>query len=511
VGSNERIVRANGVDLCVETFGDPADPPILLIGGAAASMDWWEDEFCQQLAIGSRFIIRYDSRDTGRSVNYPAGAPAYSLADLVEDAVGLLAALGLRAAHVVGISMGGGIGQRLAVDHPDRVASLTLISTSPAGPGGPANPDLPPMSDRLQAHFAAPPPEPDWSDRAAVIDHIVEGARTFAGELQFEEERVRELAGRIVDRTGNIASSMTNHWLIDGGQAVRHRLGQITAPMLVMHGTDDPLFPYGHAEALATEIPGARLIPLAGVGHQVPPRPVWDIAVPAILRHTSGGWEEQADRLAARSLAAGDPTGWFEHLYAAGRHGEVAMPWDRDQPHRMLVQWARDRDLSGARQRALVVGCGLGADGEYLTALGFDTVAFDISETAIRIARSRFPDSPVRYVVADLLDPPSAWREAFDLVVEIYTVQALPDPPRRNAITNITGMVAPGGTLIVLAAAHNDVQPRPQGPPWPLTRAEIDAFADGDLSPAAVENVQDPDDPTVHRWLAEFHHPLPQL
>lgn len=238
---------------------------------------------------------------------------------------------------------------------------------------------------------------------------------------------------------------------------------------------------------------------------------MWDIAVPAILRHTSGGWEEQADRLAARSLAAGDPTGWFEHLYAAGRHGEVAMPWDRDQPHRMLVQWARDRDLSGARQRALVVGCGLGADGEYLTALGFDTVAFDISETAIRIARSRFPDSPVRYVVADLLDPPSAWREAFDLVVEIYTVQALPDPPRRNAITNITGMVAPGGTLIVLAAAHNDVQPRPQGPPWPLTRAEIDAFADGDLSPAAVENVQDPDDPTVHRWLAEFHHPLPQL
>ncbi len=97
------------------------------------------------------------------------------------------------------------------------------------------------------------------------------------------------------------------------------------------------------------------------------------------------------------------------------------------------------------------------------------------------------------------------------MVFEIYTVQALPDPPRRNAITNITGMVAPGGTLIVLAAAHNDVQPRPQGPPWPLTRAEIDAFADGDLSPAAVENVQDPDDPTVHRWLAEFHHPLPQL
>ena len=287
MGSNEQMIRANGVDLCVETFGGRADQPILLIGGAAASMDWWEDEFCERLASHSRFVIRYDNRDTGGSVSYPPGAPPYIGQDLADDAIGVLDALGLTSAHVVGISMGGGIGQRLAVEHADRVASLTLLSTSPGGPGGPDNPDLPPMSDRLRETFAAPPSEPDWSDREAVVEYIVDGERTFAGSIPFDEAHVRDLAERIVDRTDNIASTMTNHWMIDGGEPVRGRLGDVTAPTLVMHGTDDPLFPYGHAEALAGEIPGARLVPLPGVGHQMPPRAVWDIVVPAIVQHTS--------------------------------------------------------------------------------------------------------------------------------------------------------------------------------------------------------------------------------
>ena len=105
---NERIIRANGVDLCVQTFGDRADPPILLVMGGASSMDWWEDGFCERLMAGSRFVIRYDHRDTGRSVNYEPGAAPYSLRDLAEDAVGLLDALGLESAHLVGMSMGGG-------------------------------------------------------------------------------------------------------------------------------------------------------------------------------------------------------------------------------------------------------------------------------------------------------------------------------------------------------------------------------------------------------------------
>jgi pimeloyl-ACP methyl ester carboxylesterase len=276
-----RIVLANGVELCVQTFGDLASPAILLIGGAASSMDWWEDEFCERLASGPRFVIRYDLRDTGQSVSYEPGVPQYRGTDLVTDAVGVLDALRVARGHVVGISMGGGIAQHLALDHADRVASLTLISTSPGGPG------VPPMADGLRAHFEEPLAEPNWSDRQAVVDYIVEDLRPYAGTLPFDEAKMRALAGRIVDRTANIASSMKNHLILAGGAPVRDRLGEIRAPTLVLHGTEDPLFPYGHAEALAAEIPGARLLPLEGMGHEMPPRPLWDQVVAAILDHTA--------------------------------------------------------------------------------------------------------------------------------------------------------------------------------------------------------------------------------
>src|SRR5215207_8520717 len=144
--SPTEIVRANGVDICVQIFGDPTDPVVLLIMGSSASMDWWEDEFCERLATGSRFVIRYDHRDTGESVSYDPGAPPYAFHDLVDDAVDLLDHFGVAGAHVVGMSMGGAIAQLMALDHPDRVDSLTLISTGPARPG-PDDPDLPAMSD----------------------------------------------------------------------------------------------------------------------------------------------------------------------------------------------------------------------------------------------------------------------------------------------------------------------------------------------------------------------------
>src|SRR5215210_5506356 len=245
---NERIIRTNGVDLCVQTFGDRADPPILLIMGGASSMDWWEDGFCERLMAGSRFVIRYDHRDTGRSVSYEPGAAPYSLRDLGEDAVGLLDAFGLESAHLVGMSMGGWIGQLVALDHPDRVASLTLISTSPTA--GPSDTDLPEMSQELQAFFAEEASEPDWSDRAAVIDNIVEGERQFAGSRPFDEAHVREIATRVVDRTTSIASG-ANHWLLDDDRPpLRPRLGRVRAPALVVHGTADPVFPPAHGAAL---------------------------------------------------------------------------------------------------------------------------------------------------------------------------------------------------------------------------------------------------------------------
>ena len=270
----------NGVELCAQTFGNPASPAILLIAGAASSMDWWEDEFCERLASGRRFVIRYDLRDTGQSVTYEPGAPKYSGLDLVADAVGLLDALGVSRAHVVGISMGGGIAMHLAVEHADRVASLTLIATSSGAP------DLPPMSDELRARFEEPPSEPDWSDRQAVVDYVVDDLRAYAGSLPFPEQELQALAGRIFDRTINIASTMTNHFLLESGEPLRPRLREIRAPTLVLHGTEDPLFPLEHGEALAGEIPGARLLPLEGAGHEMPPRPLWDEVVAAILEHT---------------------------------------------------------------------------------------------------------------------------------------------------------------------------------------------------------------------------------
>ena len=209
-------------------------------------------------------------------------------------------------------------------------------------------------------------------------------------------------------------------------------------------------------------------------------------------------------RLASASLAAGDPTGWFDRLYAAGASGQVPVPWSRRQPHPLLVQWARARDLSGTSQRAVVVGCALGADAEYVAALGFDTTGFDISGTAIRLARQRFGGSAVRYVIADLLDYPRAWLRAYDLVIEIITVQALPDPPRRQAIATVSRLVGPGGTLLVIAAVHDDTTPPTTLPPWPLRRAEIEAFGVDGLTPARIEITATPGQPDQHRWLAEF-------
>jgi pimeloyl-ACP methyl ester carboxylesterase len=146
------LVEANGGELCTKVIGDPRDPPILLVMGMTASMVWWGEEFCQRLAYGRRFVIRYDHRDTGRSVAYEPGHPAYTVSDLVADAAGVLAAYERAAAHIVGMSMGGALAQLLALDAPDHVLSLVLITTSPATPG---ERGLPPGQERLQRFLGA--------------------------------------------------------------------------------------------------------------------------------------------------------------------------------------------------------------------------------------------------------------------------------------------------------------------------------------------------------------------
>jgi pimeloyl-ACP methyl ester carboxylesterase len=276
--SGEHIVKANGVELCVEAFGDPGDPAMLLIHGVGSSMLSWDERLCARLADGGRFVIRYDLRDAGRSITYEVGAPGYTLRDLVGDAVGLLDFFGISRAHVVGMSGGGSIAQLLALDHPDRVASLTLASTSPGILGREAD-DLPPPRGGL-----AVPPQPDWADRAAAIDYLVESERPYSP--RFDEAAARALAARIYDRSADIAAATTNPYDVDAGEFWRPRLGQIVAPTLVVHGTEDPVFPYEHALALAREIPGAELLELPDTGHEYFPPHTWDTVVPAILRHS---------------------------------------------------------------------------------------------------------------------------------------------------------------------------------------------------------------------------------
>jgi pimeloyl-ACP methyl ester carboxylesterase len=274
------MIEANGVELCTESFGDPTDPPILLVMGIGASMLWWEEGFCRMIADRGRFVIRYDHRDTGRSVTYPPGRPAYTGADLTTDVLGVLGAYEIGAAHLVGVSAGGGIAQEFALDFPERVGSIVLISTSPAVPVGRR---LPPPSEEF-ARFVTSA-EVDWSDPESVIEYLVDYWRVLAGEeRQFDEAAFHALASREVERARDFAA-MHNHDIMSQGQSSKKPLSALGARSLIIHGTADPMFPIGHGEALSEEIPDARLLRLEGAGHGVY-RPDWNAVVTGILEHT---------------------------------------------------------------------------------------------------------------------------------------------------------------------------------------------------------------------------------
>ena len=275
----ERLIEANGVELCTETFGDPRDPPILLIMGIGASMLWWEKGFCRMLADGGRFLIRYDHRDTGRSITYEPGHPGYTGDDLVADATGVLDAYEIPAAYLVGVSAGGGFAQLLALDHPDRVLSLVLISTSPALPVGR---ELPPPTEEFGRFVSTS--TVDWSDPDSVIDYQVDYSRVLVGARPFDEGAVRDLVRRDLARARNFAA-LQNHDVLPHGQSPKKPLSSIGAPTLIIHGTADPMFPIEHGRALAEEIPGARLLRLQGAGHGVD-RADWETIAQAILEHT---------------------------------------------------------------------------------------------------------------------------------------------------------------------------------------------------------------------------------
>jgi pimeloyl-ACP methyl ester carboxylesterase len=251
--------------LHTEAFGSAGDPALLLLHGAGNSMMAWDAELCEQLAAQGRHVIRLDSRDAGRSPR--AEAPGgYSLHDLAADVVECLDALDLPAATLAGISQGGMTAQIVAVEHPDRVDGLALISTTILGDEALPGPD--------PALFSGEPEPPDWNDRAAVVRHLVELERPYAGET-FDEELMARVAERSADHADDIATQLSYPFQAETGELVGPRLGEIRAPTVVVHGTADPMFPLAHGEALAAAIPGARLLALDGFGHAALPRRFW--------------------------------------------------------------------------------------------------------------------------------------------------------------------------------------------------------------------------------------------
>jgi pimeloyl-ACP methyl ester carboxylesterase len=275
----ERMVRADGVELASEAFGDPADPPLLLIMGVMASMLWWPDEFCERLASLQRRVVRYDNRDTGRSTTYEPGSPGYTLEELADDATRVLDAYRLPTAHLVGMSLGGQIAQLVSLKYPARVRTLTLISSSPLGRDNRKLPGPTPSYLKHSAKFA----KVDFADKAQATSFLLEDSRMLSGSAHpFDAARAARLIERDYERAKNFASA-TNHTLIKAG--ARGKLEQIEVPLLVIHGTKDPIFPLEHGIASSKAVAGASLVKLEGSGHELNEAD-WDEIIAVIISHT---------------------------------------------------------------------------------------------------------------------------------------------------------------------------------------------------------------------------------
>ncbi len=277
---SELVICADGVELATQSFGKPAQPPILLIMGGMASMLWWPEEFCRRLAAQGRFVIRYDQRDSGLSTKFPPGRPGYGYDDAVDDTFRVLDGYRIAAAHVVGFSQGGMVGQGAALKHPERVLSLTAISTSPIGVDWSS---LPESGKAWLEHMAV---DVNWSDRTEAVAYLVEDARLVAGTAyKFDHAETRAFIERDFDRAGGYLSATNHSVLFEIGEAWRGRLRELRAPLLVIHGTSDPIFPMGHGLALSQAVAGATLVRLKSGGHELH-RSHYDTIIAAISRHT---------------------------------------------------------------------------------------------------------------------------------------------------------------------------------------------------------------------------------
>ena len=287
--TEESFADANGLRLCWQGFGQPADPPLLLIMGLGAQMILWDDDFCRMLAGRGYYVVRFDNRDIGRSSYIDVPPPdlagvfmrgetlraPYRLDDMANDAVGLLDALHIEKAHVVGASMGGMIAQLVAIHHPARVATLTSIMSTTGERG------LPPPRPDVWAALMAPPP----LDVAAYVEANVRMAELLRGYADAQEEAAARLrAARAASRGLNPAGGVRQTAAILASGSRKELLAGVRSPTLVIHGSDDPLVPVEGGRATAQAIPGARLLEFAPMGHTLP-RALWPKLVDALAAH----------------------------------------------------------------------------------------------------------------------------------------------------------------------------------------------------------------------------------
>ena len=272
MGDDRRMtdtIEANGVVVVVEHFGDAAAPLVLLVGGV--TMLSWPDALCAALARGGHHVVRYDLRDAGASTTVDPDAPAYTLRDLAADAASLAGRLDDRPAHLAGIGVGGMVAQVAALDHPDAFSALTLAATRPVAPG-PVDDDLPDHDPATMGRLFSRS-MPDWSERDAVAEFAADGAEILGDD----PAAARVAAARKWDRTPGTAPAvqLANQLgvvfsRLDCKPRWRERLPELTIPALVVHGRRDPFFPVGNGEALAREIPGARLVVLERASTAIP-------------------------------------------------------------------------------------------------------------------------------------------------------------------------------------------------------------------------------------------------
>lgn len=277
-----RQVSENGVELFTESFGDASDPAILLIMGAMASAVWWPEEFCRRLAGRGRFVIRYDNRDTGRSVSYMPGQIEYSVEDMADDAILVINAHEVERAHLVGFSLGGFLSQLIALKYPERFRTMTMIGSERLGP---LDPSMPQMDPKVTAYHARAETI-DWANREVVVDYAVEAWRLIAGSRHpFDETTIRAIATQEFERTNNMLTKL-NHAQLSGGEQWFGRLHEVRIPALIIHGTEDPILPYAHGVALAAALPQATLLTLDKTGHELH-RNDWETIIDAVVRHTA--------------------------------------------------------------------------------------------------------------------------------------------------------------------------------------------------------------------------------